>query len=145
MAIPTPIPGLVVSYTYLWRREHERGQEEGLKDRPCVVVLSSEVRGDVTIVTVVPVTRQPPVKGDEALELPGPTKLRLGLDATPSWIVLTEVNSFVWPGPDLKPKSGTDPARFAYGVIPPRLFGKLRSRLASALRARRISIVRRQP
>lgn len=39
MPLPRPEPGLVVSYAYLWRHEHNRGLEEGLKVRPCAVVL----------------------------------------------------------------------------------------------------------
>jgi hypothetical protein len=34
MPIPTPEPGLVISYAYLWHHEHEAGREEGRKDRP---------------------------------------------------------------------------------------------------------------
>jgi hypothetical protein len=37
MAIPTPEVGLVISYGYLWHYEHQAGQEEGRKDRPCVI------------------------------------------------------------------------------------------------------------
>jgi len=40
MAIPTPEPGLVISYAYLWHREHRVGREEGHKDRPSVIVFS---------------------------------------------------------------------------------------------------------
>jgi hypothetical protein len=29
MAIATPEAGLVISYPYLWHREHQAGQEEG--------------------------------------------------------------------------------------------------------------------
>jgi hypothetical protein len=39
LAFPTPVPGLVVRYSYLWASEHARGREEGAKDRPCAVVL----------------------------------------------------------------------------------------------------------
>jgi hypothetical protein len=28
--IPTPEPGLVISYAYLWHHEHEAGREEGV-------------------------------------------------------------------------------------------------------------------
>jgi hypothetical protein len=42
MPIPTPEPGLVISYAYLWYHEHEAGQREGRKDRPSVIVLSVE-------------------------------------------------------------------------------------------------------
>lgn len=40
MALPEPEYGLVISYAYLWRHESETGQTEGLKDRPCAIVLA---------------------------------------------------------------------------------------------------------
>ena len=39
--LPRPVPGLVVRYSYLWLDEHRRGREEGVKDRPCAIVLGS--------------------------------------------------------------------------------------------------------
>jgi hypothetical protein len=42
MPIPSPEPGLVISYAYLWHHEHEAGREEGRKDRPSVIVLAVE-------------------------------------------------------------------------------------------------------
>ena len=41
---PEPVPGLVIRYSYLWRREHLEGREEGRKDRPCAIVAA--VRND---------------------------------------------------------------------------------------------------
>jgi hypothetical protein len=35
-----PQPGEVIRYAYLWWHEARRGQEEGLKDRPCSVVVA---------------------------------------------------------------------------------------------------------
>lgn len=40
MSLPAPQPGLVICYSFLWSHEHRRGQEEGRKDRPCVIVLA---------------------------------------------------------------------------------------------------------
>jgi hypothetical protein len=37
-----PHPGLVICYSYLWHREAQKKQIEGLKNRPCAVVLSYE-------------------------------------------------------------------------------------------------------
>ena len=53
--IPTPEAGLVIAYAYLWRREHQAGQDEGLKGRPSVIVLAVERPEDgATVVTVLP-------------------------------------------------------------------------------------------
>jgi hypothetical protein len=37
---PEPYAGLVIRYSYLWKREHKAGFEEGTKDRPCAVVMA---------------------------------------------------------------------------------------------------------
>jgi len=42
MPFPSPHPGLVLHDAYLWHAEHKQGQEEGIKDRPCVIVLTAE-------------------------------------------------------------------------------------------------------
>jgi hypothetical protein len=84
------------------------------------------------IVTVVPVTHTPPDDPRDAVEIPAALKAHLGLDEFPSWIVLTETNDFLWPGPDLQPIPGTTPGRFDYGMLPPRFFAHIRDRLLKA-------------
>lgn len=37
---------LVISYPYLWHHEHRAGQEEGQKNRPCVIVLAVKREAD---------------------------------------------------------------------------------------------------
>lgn len=136
MTWPTPQPGLVVRYSYLWSREAETGQEEGLKDRPCAVVISVS-RGQRDVVYVLPVTHSPPANADDAVEIPAATKARLGLDAARSWIVVTEANAFVWPGPDLRFVGDGGPETAAYGMLPPALFRTVRDRFAARIRAGR--------
>lgn len=143
MPLPTPEPGLVVAYAYLWRAEHQQGREEGVKDRPCAIVLTASDHEGDTIVTVAPVTHVPPNQPDEAVEIPQPTKQRLGLDAERSWVVVNEVNRFVWPGPDLRPVSREQPDRFDYGMLPPGLFRQVRTRLMACARAQRLHMTRR--
>jgi PemK-like, MazF-like toxin of type II toxin-antitoxin system len=129
MAIPEPQPGLVISYAYLWHHEHRAGREEGVKDRPCVIVVAVQNADDgTTTVRVVPVTHSPPENTAAAVELPQAVKRHLSLDADRSWIVLDEVNEFTWPGFDLRPVPGRD--SIAYGFLPPRLFNALTARLA---------------
>jgi hypothetical protein len=65
------------------------------------------------------------------------TKARLGLDADSSWIVLTEVNDFVWPGFDVRPVGDTGSP--FYGPLPPNLFNEVIRRLRTV----RVRIVRR--
>jgi hypothetical protein len=37
---PEPYAGLVIRYSYLWKREQQARREEGTKDRPCAVVMA---------------------------------------------------------------------------------------------------------
>src|SRR5260221_6443560 len=92
----TPEPADVLSFAYLWADEAERGQEEGLKDRPVVVVVASIVSQKQTQLLVAPVTHREPPSG-EGIEIPPPVKRHLGLDRQRSWIVTTEVNRFNLP------------------------------------------------
>lgn len=143
MSLPDPEPGLVISYAYLWADEHEAGQEEGLKDRPCAIVLARQMIDGVTVVTVAPITHTPPDDPAAALEIPPQTKARLNLDDSPSWIIATEVNDFVWPGPDLRPIVGANPVRYDYGVLPPGLFRKLRDLFLAQPKDSKVRIVAR--
>ena len=141
MPLPVPEPGLVISYSYLWHSEYERDQEEGLKDRPCAIILVAEDDAGETVVTVVPVTHSPPE--GEAVEIPLTIKRRLRLDEARSWVVVSEVNRFVWPGPDLRPMPRGEPERFDYGFLPPSLFRQIRDRLLAAAAAQKLNVVPR--
>lgn len=103
MAFLEPVPGLVIRYSYLWLADHLKGQEEGVKDRPCAVILVTRDDDGEKTVTVLPVTHSPPGDLSLAMEIPVETKKRLGLDGARSWVVLSEANQFAWPGPDLRP------------------------------------------
>ncbi len=135
---PAPQPGLVIRYSYLWESEARQGREEGVKDRPSAVILVLLREGaEHPIVRVLPITHTPPADLADALEIPTPTKERLGLDSERSWIVLTEANDFIWPGPDLRPVPGGDPSTAAYGFLPPGFMRVLRERLAQRRREKR--------
>lgn len=143
MSLPTPVPGLVIRYAYLWREEQQRGHEEGRKDRPCAVILvTTDDHGD-QVVTVLPVTHTPPSDPSLAVEIPHGTKRRLGLDDERSWIVLTEANRFVWPGPDLRPTVSGDASTVAYGLLPRALFKDVITKFHDLVVARQASLVRR--
>jgi hypothetical protein len=124
MAFPTPEPGLVLNYAYLWHDEHRAGFEEGRKDRPSVIVLCvTREEDEAVIVTVLPITQSAPKHAAVSIEIPRAIKNHLGLDEARSWIVVTEGNDFVWPGYDLRrvPKSDD----YAYGFLPPRFFAQI--------------------
>ena len=40
MSWPEPRPGLVIRFSYLWKPEADAGRVEGVKDRPCAIVLA---------------------------------------------------------------------------------------------------------
>ena len=121
MSFPEPEPGLVIRLSYLWRREHDEGRDEGVKDRPCVIIsCSREGR-----VFVLPITHSSPQTERLAMELPPRVKAHLGLDEARSWVALDECNSF------------------DYGRLPPRLFERIRDALREHIRARGLQIIPR--
>lgn len=127
MALPEPELGLVISYAYLWRREHLAGHFEGRKDRPCVIVLAVDQNPRGKRVTVVPITHSEPKDKSLAVELPQAVKRHLHLDAERSWIMLDESNRFIWPGYDLRMAASAND-RYDYGYLPPRLFAAIVTR-----------------
>lgn len=143
MNLPPPSPGLVIGYAYLWADEHRKGLEEGRKDRPCAIVAARQVIEGREVVTVVPVTHSPPSNPQDAVEIPPALKAHLGLDDMPSWIVVTETNDFLWPGPDLRPINRKTPDRFHYGMLPPKFYALVRDRLILAHSRRRLNRVER--
>ena len=143
MPFPTPEPGLVIRYAFLWREQAARGQDEGEKDRPCAVVVTTTNDLGETVVIVLPITHTQPRNRDLAVEIPAATKQRLGLDDGRSWIVVTDANRFMWPGPDLRPRVAGDAASVAYGLLPAKLFNEVRDMLAAAVAARLAGAVRR--
>ncbi len=143
MSVPTPIPGLVICYSYLWAREHKKGAEEGLKSRPAAIVAARQVVEGREVVTVVPITHTPPTDPGDAIEIPPAIKAHLGLDDLPSWVMVTETNEFLWPGVDLRPVPGIKPNRFDYGMLPPRFFAHLRDKILQAHLHRKLARVPR--
>jgi hypothetical protein len=133
---------MVIRYAYLWRSEYERGLEEGVKDRPCAVLLTiTDDAGDKKVV-VLPVTHTPPHDPALAVEIPAQTKRRLGLDDARSWIVISEANRFTWPGPDLRPMSAGEASTVLYGELPGDLFRAVREKWLGLSATRRAIVTR---
>jgi hypothetical protein len=143
LPLPEPVPGLVIRYSYLWRDEHRRGLEDGAKNRPCAIILVSDDIDERRTVTVLPITHSPPDDPAAAVELPTTTKLRLGLDDDRSWVVVSEANRFVWPGPDLRPRVSRDAGSVAYGQLPRALFYEIRTKFLALARRRHATLVPR--
>jgi hypothetical protein len=139
MALPTPASGLVISYAYLWRAQHQAGATEGRKDRPCAIVVATKDEDEDTLVYVAPITHTSPADGI-GLEIPSAVKRRLGLDAARSWIVTDEFNRFIWPGYDLRPISRDRPDAFR-GYLPVELFDALRAAVLKHQREQHLGLV----
>ena len=130
-------------YAYLWTREADAGAEEGRKDRPCAVVLAVARGGGATEVVVAPITSSAPARAADGIELPAETRRRLGLQDAPCWVVLTEVNRFAWPGPDLRPVETAAGSSWSYGLLPARLSERIRDEVVARARARALRAVPR--
>jgi len=131
----------VIRYAYLWHREAQTEQEEGIKDRPCAVVLTVQGEKGRTRVYALPITHSAPARPEDAVEIPTPVKARLGLDGERSWIVVSEANVFTWPGPDLHFLPGKGPETATFGFLPPGFFRVVRDRFLAADRAQKAAVV----
>jgi hypothetical protein len=135
-----PEIGLVIRHVYLWWNEARTGREEGLKDRPCVIVHLRENEYHETEVYISPITHAPPENPERAMEISKATKKRLGLDAEPSWIITTEINRFIWPGPDIRSVPG---GGAAYGLLPAAMTRELIQQIKNNARDRTLLITGR--
>ncbi|HLG63093.1 MAG TPA: hypothetical protein VKY19_14230 [Ktedonosporobacter sp.] len=143
MPFPEPKPGQVIRYSYLWKHEYDNHQEEGVKDRPSAVIMVTKGDDGERLVTVLPVTHTPPSDLELAVEIPQQTKQRLGLDDERSWIVLSEANRFLWPGPDLRVAKPSNPSSVVYGYLPANFFELVRAKFIAAAKAQRARLIRR--
>jgi len=128
-----PELGMVVSYSFLWKREQAKGETSGRKDRPAAIVIIRSALGPGELVHVVPITHSGPAQSDQTkIAIPQVIKQRLGLDEEQSWIDISEYNAFVWPGPDLRPAnasrgpSAQGQQTCLYGFLPRKFFAKIR-------------------
>lgn len=136
----TPEIGLVIRHAYLWWNEARAGREEAVKDRPCVIVHTRENEFHEAEVYISPITHTPPESFERAIALPHVTKARLRLDTQTSWIITTEVNRFVWPGPDIRSAPGH---RAAYGALPAAMTRDLIQQIKDNARDRSLRVVGR--
>lgn len=105
-----PKPGVVIYYDFLWKEESGQGREQGRKDRPCAIVMTSEPQDDGSRkVILCPITHAPVVEGETGLPIPLAVAQHLGLDDEPQFIKTHQLNQIVWP-------DGALP----YGVVPNR-------------------------
>lgn len=105
-----------------------------------VVIARIEAKAGTELI-VAPVTHSAPDATDESLEMPANVKRDLRLDRDRSWIVLTEMNRFIWPGPDIRPVGEAgDPY---YGAIPDWLFVQVRAAIGDRVRTGKLRVTKR--
>ena len=127
----------------MWAHEAARGEEDGRKHRPVVVVIArAEVDGQTELL-VVPVTTQPPTRAGDGFEIPTRIKTHLGLDAARCWIMVTELNRFRWPGPDIRPIEHGEERTPYYGFIPQPLFDAVLAAVIARAEGTRVKVTRR--
>ena len=131
----------MISYAYLWAREAAKGRDDAVKDRPVVVTVARIEREGRTEIVVAPVTHSEPQADEDGLELPPSVKQQLGLDRERSWIITSELNRFVWPGPDVRVAPGK--SQPLYDAIPERLFDQLRVAVHKHVKAGRLKVTKR--
>ena len=135
-----PEIGLVIRHAYLWWNEARVGREEGTKDRPCVIVHTRQNEYGETEVYISPITHTPPERPERAMEISKATKARLRLDDQRSWIITTEINRFIWPGPDIRPVPG---GGMSYGLLPETMTRDLVQQIKKNTRDRALLVVGR--
>ena len=68
-------------------------------------------------------------------------KKHLGLDRERSWIVVTELNRFIWPGPDVRPTPDSESP--FYDALPDWLFKLVRQGVVQRAEAGRLKVTNR--
>jgi hypothetical protein len=143
VTIPDPTPGTVIRYEFLWSRERAAGNLDAAKSRPCAVVLAIPRGESGALQTVVaPITHSPPAEPDSSIEISAAVCRSLGLDDGRHWIRIDELNSFAWPGIDLRPIPGK-PGEYIYGMLPRKLFERIRQGILDRQKSRKGTIVSR--
>lgn len=105
------------------------------------MVVAAVVRNGRTQLFVAPVTHSEPASPTDAIEIPANVKAQLGLDRDPSWIVVTELNRFIWPGPDVRVAPGHDGP--SYDLLPDWLFVRVRDAILRHSRSGRLRVTKR--
>jgi hypothetical protein len=87
-----PQHGDVILYSYLWAREHDKGEESGRKARPTCVMMIVAGKDRKSKPLLFPITSQPPRPGARSMEIPETEARRAGL-YVPAWVIVDEFNT----------------------------------------------------
>ncbi len=120
--------GHVLRYVYLFASEEAAGRDEGVKERPVVVI---NVDHEARLVHVLAVT----TKGDGkpgAIPIPADVAAAANLSPTSS-VLVTEYNEFRWLGFDIRPLADG----YVAGRLTPGFTAKIRELAATPARINR--------
>lgn len=110
--------GEVINYVYLFASQKAAGRDEGVKERPAIVLQADE-HGYI----VVAVTTKGEIDPSSSIPIPTAVGTAMGLpDAGHSSVVVSEANSFEWMGHDVRERQN---GSFTFGVVPPGFLAKI--------------------
>lgn len=84
--------GSVIRYSYLWAREHDRGEDAGRKARPVCIMLIMRSTDGLETSLFFPITSRSPGPDTHAVEIPEIEARRARL-YSPAWVIVDEFNT----------------------------------------------------
>jgi hypothetical protein len=130
-----PERGDVIEFSFLWSHERDAGLLDSPKTRRCVIVAVLE--GGARVI-VAPITSQEP-EHQNWIQLSGRA---FGLTRK-SWIITSELNVSIWPGPDLRPAAAPSGAWWRYGRLSDDKKRELADAIEALVKYRRARVVSR--
>ncbi len=131
MASRKPSVGDILNYRYLWYAESQKGQIEGTKPRPALVIALLEIDSGPLKVFLLPITHTAPTHPARGYLLPLATAQAAGLDGEENYVVYSELNSFNWRGYDIEKILFSSPPTEFFGKLDLETVNKLRNLLGS--------------
>lgn len=132
-----PAHGQVILYSYLWAREHDRGEESGRKARPTCVLLIVAGKDGRPRPLLFPITSRPPGPSTRFVEIPE-TEARRAKLYTPAWVIVDEFNT-----DDLATSWAIEDAE-PLGQFSRRFMSRIAAEVAAAIRASGVRSVPRR-
>jgi hypothetical protein len=123
-----PEHGQVILYSYLWAREHDRGEDSGRKARPTCVMLIVAGKDGHRKPLLFPITSRPPGPSTRFVEIPE-TEARRAKLYTPAWVIVDEFNT-----DDLKTSWAIEDAE-PLGQFSRKFMSRIAAEAAAAIRA----------
>jgi hypothetical protein len=116
-------------------RKEPEALKKAARTVPCAIIMSVVSEEGARRVGVCPITHSTPLSLEDRVAVPLAAARRLGLDDEPCWIMVSEINTFQWPGHDIRPDRDD---KVSLGFLPPKLFEIIKARLVE--RAERHSL-----